>query len=264
MGQEVVDSGAPGAPGQFLGGPGRLDVAASRAAADLEDSGAQLSENVAQCVAFLIVRHRGRNLDAENLLALVGEVPDAEAQRAGQDSLADFRFHGLDFLGGSLPLLGSLAHHVPPHAGVADERPHVDAPAASDGVQVLRNGLPSKVDPGPLRLQRDSFHFVEHFQVPLAVSGTDRSDDRAALADDDRSVAVEGGRVHDGVPHALGIEVGMVIDKARGDDPAVGVDYAGGGLVEPSHPHDLAAAHRDVGPELGTPGPVYHPSVLYE
>ena len=195
---------------------------------------------------------------------MVGEVPDTESQRPGQDSLADFELHGLDFFGGGLPLLGGLAHHVAPHSGVADEGTDVDAPAASDGVQVFRDGLPSEINAGPLGLQRDALHFIEHIQIPLTVSGTDGCNDRAALADDDGCVAVEGSRIHDGVPHALGIEVSVVVNKAGSDHPAIGVDDAGGGVVEPTHPHNPAVANRDVGSKLRPSRTVYHPSILDE
>ena len=193
---------------------------------------------------------------------MVGKVPDAEPQRPGQDSLTDFELHGLDFFRSGLPFLGGLAHDVAPHPGVANECADVDAAAASDGVQILRYGLPSEIHAGPLGLQRDAFHFVEHIQVPVAVSGTDRRNYRAALADNNRRVTVEGRRIDYGVPHALGIEVSVVINETGRDDSSVGVDDAGGGLAEPAHPNNLTVAHRNVSAKLRPPGTVYHPSIL--
>jgi len=45
----------------------------------------------------------------------------------------------------------------------------------------------------------------------------------------------------------------MVVNETGRDHAAPGVNDAGGGVVEPAHPDNLAAAHRNVGLETRPP-----------
>ena len=132
---------------------------------------------------------------------------------------------------------------------MAHERPDVDTAPALDGIQVLRNGLPGEVNPGPLRGQRHALHVVEHAQVPVPVPRSHRRNHRATLAHNDGGIAVERRGVDNWVPHRLGIKVGVMVNKPWGNDATLGVDGACGRVMALAHPHDLARVHRDVGVE---------------
>ena len=78
------------------------------------------------------------------------------------------------------------------------------------------------------------------------VAGPRRRDDLAALTDQDRGVAV----LHRGtairIPQRLRIEVRVVIDEARRDDPSASVDGALGAAVVFADPHNFSLMHRHV------------------
>ena len=162
--------------------------------------------------------------------------------------LADQPLHRRHFLGGRLhPLGGRLAHHIAADAGMADQRADVDAALLAERIQIVADRFPGHVDPGLQHRQRDLFRVGEEFEIPLAVAGPNRGDDLAALADDDRGVAVVHPRAAIRVPHRLRVEMGVMIDKAGRDDPPFGVDRALGGSPGIfADPDDLAVLHRHV------------------
>ncbi len=82
------------------------------------------------------------------------------------------------------------------------------------------------------------------------VAGPRRGDHLTALTDQDRCVTV----LHRGtaiwVPQRLRIEVRMMIDEARGDDPPGGIDGPlGGGAVVSPDADNSSLMHRHVGLE---------------
>ena len=56
----------------------------------------------------------------------------------------------------------------------------------------------------------------------------------------------------------------MVVNKSRSNHSAVGVNGAGGGLVELPDSHNFAVGHRHVGVESGFTGAVDHSAILDE
>src|SRR5256885_1950133 len=74
-----------------------------------------------------------------------------------------------------------------------------------------------------------------------------RRDHLAALADNDHGVAVLHAGTAQGIPHRLGVVMGVMIDEPGGDDTPRGVDGAlGGGTGIFADPDDLAVLHRDI------------------
>src|SRR5439155_10813636 len=85
------------------------------------------------------------------------------------------------------------------------------------------------------------------FEIPLAIAGPDRGDDLAALADDDRGVAVVHPRAAIRVPDRLRIEMGMMVDKPGRHDAPLGVDRPLGGSAGIfADPDDLAVLYRHI------------------
>src|SRR5262249_23637877 len=101
-------------------------------------------------------------------------------------------------------------------------------------------------------------------QVPVMVSRPRRSEHLSALADDHAGVAVLHGVTAQGIPECLGIIVGVMVNKPRGDDPTIGIDDARGGFIKPADSDDLTMVHRHVGGKGGPSGAVNHASVLNE
>src|SRR2546425_12827708 len=59
-------------------------------------------------------------------------------------------------------------------------------------------------------VQRDTLHVVEHLQVPVSVSWPRRGEYCPALTNDDRGVPVQRRGRDDGIPHTLGVKVGVM------------------------------------------------------
>ena len=130
---------------------------------------------------------------------------------------------------------------------MADQGADIDAALLAERIEIVADQFPGHVDPGLQHRQRDLFCVGEEFEIPLAVAGPNRGNDLAALADDDRGVAVVHPRAAIRVPHGLRVEMGVMVDKAGGDDPPFGVDRAlGGGAGVFADPDDLAALHRHI------------------
>src|SRR5262252_6424105 len=72
----------------------------------------------------------------------------------------------------------------------SEQRADIDAALFAARVQIVADRFPGHVDAGLEHRQRDLFRIGEEFEVPLAVARPHRGDDLAALADDDRGMAV--------------------------------------------------------------------------
>src|SRR5437763_225971 len=148
---------------------------------------------------------------------------------------------------------------------MADQRADIDAAALAERGQVIADRLPAHIDPGLQHRQGDLFGVREEFEIPLAVARPHRRDDLAALADDDRGMTVMHPRAAIGVPHRLRVEMGVMVDKTRRDDPPGGIDRAlGGRAVVFADPDDPAVLDRDIGLKRRLAGTVDHAPVLNE
>ncbi len=58
------------------------------------------------------------------------------------------------------------------------------------------------------------------------------------------------------VPADLGVEMGVDVDKARGDSMAGGIDLDVASLRDPAHPNDPPVFYSDLPQERGHPGAV--------
>ena len=74
---------------------------------------------------------------------------------------------------------------------------------------------------------------------------------RPTLAHNDRGIAVQRRGIDNGVPHRLGIKVGVMVNKPWRDDPTISIDGVPGSVIALANPDDLAILHRDVGVEGG-------------
>ena len=73
---------------------------------------------------------------------------------------------------------------------MADQRADIDAALFAERIEIIADQLPGHIDAGFQHRQRDLLGVGEKFEIPLAVARPHRRDDLAALADDDRRVAV--------------------------------------------------------------------------
>ena len=212
LGDEIVDGRATGPRGEVAGHLACRLGAAGSAARDLHDAGPQFAEHIGERQAFRV------GADAGGIAA--AQRRGAEAQRAGIHGVADQPLHRGEFFGGGLgPFRGCLAHHVAADSRMADQRADIAAAALAERVHVFGDQLPGEVDALAHHAHRDGLGLGEEFEVPVMVAGPRRRDDLAALTDQDRGVAV----LHRGtairIPQRLRIEVRVVIDESRGDDP---------------------------------------------
>ena len=141
--------------------------------------------------------------------------------------VADQPLHRGEFVGRGLGAFrGRLAHHIATDSRMTDQRAHIAAAPLAERVHVLGDRLPGEVDALAHHAHRDGLGFREELEIPVMVAGPRRRDHLAALADQDRGVAV----LHRGtairIPQRLRIEMRVVIDESRSDDPPVGVDGA--------------------------------------
>src|SRR5215208_2087403 len=133
---------------------------------------------------------------------------------------------------------------------MADQRADIDAALFAERIEIVADRLPGHIDPGLQHRQGDLLGVGEKFEIPLAVAGTYRRDHLAALADNNRGVAVMYPGAAIGVPHCLRIEMGMMVDETRRDDAPRSSDRPlGGGAVRLADADDLAVLHGDVGLE---------------
>ncbi len=256
IGHQVVDRRAAGARRQFAGDGAGLLGAPRGAAGDLEDPGAEIAEHAGERPALVVVAM------ARRVAAVLRRRRKPE--RAVIHRLANEALHRRQFFVGCLDALArGLAHDIAANTRMADQGSDIDPALFAERVQVVADRLPGHVDAGLQHRQWDLLGIGEEFEVPLAVAGPHRCDDLAALADDDRRVAVVQPRAAIGVPHGLRVEMGVVVDKARRDHPPRRVDGAlGRGAVGAADTDDAAVLHRNIGMEGGCARAVHHTTVF--
>jgi len=141
---------------------------------------------------------------------------------------------------------------------VADEEAGIDAETTVDAGEVLGERGPGPRAATLERFDGDAFHHRHHpLDVPSVV-GPERCDGEAAIPPENGGDAVEDRRVGGGVPQELGVVVGVEVHESRADDPALGVDRPGGGLVGAADGGDPSVAHADIGDGGRRTGAVDH------
>ena len=149
-----------------------------------------------------------------------------EAEGPGFHGLVDQLDHRRDVLvRGRRVVHAALAHGVMADRAVPDHAADVRALRETvHGVQVLavRHPVPRQaVHDGVARDVLDALHELGQVRPVL---GSARGERDAAVAHDDAGHAVPAARRADGIPGELGVEVGVDVHEARGDDAPVGVE----------------------------------------
>ena len=129
---------------------------------------------------------------------------------------------------------------------MADQSADIAAAALAERIHVFGDQLPGEVDPFPHHAHRDGLRLGEELEIPVVVAGPRRCDHLTALADKDRGVAVLDRGAAIRIPKRLRIEMRMVIDESRSNDPPVSIDGAPGCGVVFADPHNLSLVHRHV------------------
>ena len=125
---------------------------------------------------------------------------------------------------GGRPLGGGSAHDDPAQGGVPDHEPGVERERAVEPVEVLGGAGPVPGHALLERLERHALDPGEHAHEVVGRAAGQRGDGEAAVAAEHGGDAVQRRRAERRVPEALHVEVGVHVDEARRDDPAVGVD----------------------------------------
>src|SRR6516225_5035587 len=184
-----------------------------------------------------------------------------QAERPALHTVAYHLLHLLDFIIGRGALLALIAHHVVTHRRVADQIADIDPEMLVEPVHVLWDRLPIDLD-GAEDLHRDRFDIGQELGDPLFTAGADRGQSQRAIPEDDRSAAVVRGERAQRVPSDLRIVVAMVVDKARRDHPALGVDRAFGRAAQLADLGNLPAFDADIAAESRHAGAVDDPAVF--
>ncbi len=124
-------------------------------------------------------------------------------------------------------------------------------PVLVERVEVLGEGLPVPLDAVGERGAGNVLDAFHHRDQPVSFGRIGRCEPDAAVAHHDRGHAVPARRGELGVPGGLGVEVGVGVDPAGGDDQPVGVDLASTGPDLAAHGSDDVAVDRNVGPPPG-------------
>ena len=171
-----------------------------------------------------------------------------EADRAGLHRFAHDALHGGHLGIGGAAFRGVVAHHVGPHAAVADVGGDVDRTSlAAQLRQVLGKGLEAPRDAGLQHAERHALDLGQVAHRDVAVGGLARRDGEAAIADHGRRHAQRRRGPNLRIPGDLGIEMGVAVDDARHQRQAVGLDHlAGRHLERAAHGCDAACADGHV------------------
>ena len=164
--------------------------------------------------------------------------------------------HGRQLLGrGRLLGGGPVAHHVAADRAVGDLDADVGRPPAPlEDVEVLREGLPAPGDPFVEGGAGDVLDALHQLDEPLLRPGAHRREPDSAVAGHDGRDPVRGRWFEERVPRGLTVEMGVDIDEAGRDEPAIGVDDLGRLALEAGgHGDDPPVAHGDISLERRRP-----------
>ena len=177
---------------------------------------------------------------------LCSGVRDVEKPSAPTRSASSTRpRHAADVVGRGV-VEGSLAHDVGAQRSVWHLGPEIEDPRAPlQIVEVLGEGLPAPLDSVGERRAGDVLDALHELDQPVAPVGRSWCEAHTAVAHHHGGDAVPTRRRQLGIPRGLGVVVGVGVDEARRDDPAVRVDLA------PARTHvadvdDRLAVDRDV------------------
>jgi hypothetical protein len=160
--------------------------------------------------AFAVVRGRG-----------AGREADGAGLQPFHHQLAHFQ----DFLLRRGALGRRRAHDVGAHARMADEGGDVDRRAARlEAIEVFRHRLEVPAHAAAQHLERHALDLRQVAHHQLAVGGAAGRDGEAAVADDRGGDALRGRRRELRVPGDLRVVVRVVVDDARHQREAAGVD----------------------------------------
>jgi len=162
---------------------------------------------------------------------------------------------------GGAGLLAIIAHHVMAHRGVADQIADIDAEVMVEMLHVLRHRLPLELD-GFQYLHRDRFDIAEELGQPLFRALLHRRQREGAVAEDDTGRAVLGREGAQRVPGDLRVVMAMIVDKARRDGAAGGVDGFRGRAGELAQFDDYAVLDPNIAAEGRQPRAVDNEAVL--
>ena len=247
--QHLVRHGHAG-PQRDLRHPGELVVEVAHVARHREDPVPRLAERLADSHQLV-----GRRGGAGGELTVLGPVQDGargrRADGAGVHRLAHDRGHLGDLLGARNVVGTALTQDEGPQRAVRDEAGHVEHPVGPFHlVEVLPEGLPVPVHALGQRGAGDVLHALHELNQPFPVRVPGRCEADAAIAHHDGGHPVPPRRRDLGVPGGLAVVVGVDVDPARRDQPALGVDLAAGGALDLAGRGDDAAVDGDVtGPD---------------
>ena len=214
------------------------------AAAGLNEAGAEIAQHVAEREDFLLVGPDRRDVDALRIeMPLVAR--HREAERACLHAVTHQTLHLADLVVRCGAFLALVAHHVVTHRGVADQIADIDPEMVVHLVEIFGEALPGEFE-GVQHLHRDRFDIGEEFAEPLLLPFPNRRQGERAIAEHDRGRAVVAGKRAERIPGDLRIIVAMIVDKARRDDAAVGVDRARRRPGQFPDLDDLAVLDRDI------------------
>ena len=154
--------------------------------------------------------------------------------------------------------------HVQAQHGVADERGDVDGEVGRHRLdQAVEALAPAPVDAAVERFGGHLLDQPEHAREAVALRLADRRHAQRAVAGDHGGDAVLDRREHQRVEQQLGVEVGVRVDEARGDDVAAGVDDPLGrhAVERPADADDAPVVDADVAEVAGQAGAVDDQSV---
>jgi hypothetical protein len=178
-----------------------------------------------------------------------GRSARREADRAGAQALEQQPAHLADLGLGRDALNRRIAHHIAAQRRMTDEAGHVRCGAAAfEQVEILGHRFEFPADSRAQSVERHALDLGEVAHDALAVRRTAGRDGEAAVADHGRRDAEGGGGRGAGVPGELRVVVRVVVDDARHQCEAVGVDYLARALRAKRRAErcDPSVAHGDI------------------
>ena len=184
-----------------------------------------------------------------------------QPQRPGLQAPADNAAHGLDLLRRGGAPLALVAHDVIAHRRMADEVAHVHPQLLVEGGHVLPDRFPAHID-GVEHLHGNGFDVGQKLGQPGRLARAHRRQRQGTIADDHGGGAVIAGKGAQRVPGHLRIIVAVVIDEARRDHQAIGINRARRRGAQFAHRDNFAVADRHIAAEGRHAGAIDDATVL--
>ena len=199
---------------------------AHRCRDDLEDAAAGILQALRQRTEFVFFRE-----EAGGEFAGLGSVQHiargGHTQCAGFDGFSGEPAHGRQVLCSGRLLGGrALAHHIDPQRRVRQLRGDVNVELACiQRIEILGEGFPVPGQAFDHDHLGHVFHAFHELDQDLALIGLAGRKADAAIAHDHRGHAMAGRRRKTMLPGGLSVEVGVHVDKARGHQQTLGIDF---------------------------------------